>query len=131
MNKELLIELFSTDDDLLNKYHISAPNSVEVCAERTLDDLNGSAVYLFERDSNLIGYYGISGSSLTGFFITPENRNKEVISAFWNEVESKFTKDYYCGLYNKNTRAIEFIRKKSIEEYPVKEWDGIFFKIKR
>ncbi len=131
MNKELMTELFSTDDDLLKVYHILAPNTAEICAERTLSDLVGSSIFLFERDSRIIGYYGIQGTTLTGFFIKPEDRNKEIISEFWNEVQSNFTKDYYCGLYNRNTRAIKFIRKKSIEEYPIKELDGIFFKIKR
>lgn len=131
MNKELLTELFNTDKELLSTYHILAPNSAEVCAERTLDDLKGSYVYSFEKDDEVIGYYGINGLSLTGFFIKPSNRNKETITKFWNEIESNFTKDYYCGLYNRNTRAIKFIRQKSIEEFPIPTWDGTFFKIKR
>lgn len=131
MNKQQLTELFSTDEELLSMYHILAPNTAEICAERTLKDLKGSYVYSFEQDNEIIGYYGIDGKSLTGFFIKPENRNKETITKFWNEIESNFTNDYYCGLYTKNTRAIEFIRKKSTEEYPVQIYDGIFFKIKR
>lgn len=131
MNKELLTELFKTDEELLSKYHVLAPNSADICAERTLNDLNGSEIHLVKRDENVIGYYGINGTQLTGFFITPDMRNSSIIGEFWNEIESNFEKDYFCGLYNKNTRAIEFIRKKQVEEYPVEQFDGIFFKIKR
>jgi hypothetical protein len=131
MNKELLTELFSTDKDLLSIYHIEAPNSAEVCAERTLKDIEGSDIFLFKNEDKVIGYYGIKGSQLAGFFITPENRNKQVMSKFWTEIENKFTKDFYCGLYTKNTRAINFIRKQSTEEFPVTSSNGVFFRIKR
>lgn len=131
MEREELIELFKSDTDLLSKYHILAPNSAEVCSQRTIEDLNGSEIFKFEKDGKLIGYFGIKGSCLTGFFVSPENRNFKTLSEFWKEIESKFTKDYYCGLYIKNTRAIEFIRKKAIQEFPIESHDGIFFKIKR
>lgn len=129
MNKELMTELFNTDMELLSTYHVLAPNSAEVCAERTISDLKDCYVYTYEKNGQIIGYYGIKGSQVAGFFITPENRNKEVITEFWNEVESHFHKEYYCGLYNKNTRAINFIRKMNIEEFPVPSYDGIFFKV--
>ena len=61
MNKEQLAELFSTDKELLSIYHILAPNTAEICAERTLNDLKEANVeiHLIEQDNEVIGYYGI------------------------------------------------------------------------
>lgn len=132
MTKELLTELFATDSELLSKYHILAPNSAEVCAERTFTDLINAdiKIHLIEKNNEVIGYYGIEGSSfLTGFFIKPTHRNKETIERFWKQVDSHFNKDYFVGLHSKNTRAIDFINKKSIIKY---ELDGsVFLKIRR
>lgn len=130
MDKQLLIEFFSKDSELFEQYHILAPNSAEVCAERTLKDIENSKIYLLKKEDKVIGYYGIDGISLTGFFIVPEERNPDTINLFWKEVKEKFNGDFYCGLYNRNTRAINFVRKQTIiQEYPVEQ--GIFFKIKR
>lgn len=132
MNKELLTKLFATDSDLLSKYHILAPNSAEVCAERTFNDLINADVkiHLIEKNNEVIGYYGIEGVAfLTGFFLKPEHRNKEMIHYFWNKVDSHFNKDYFVGLYTRNTRAIDFVNKKAISKY---ELDGsVFLKIRR
>ena len=132
MNQELLTKLFSTDSELLSKYHILAPNSAEVCAERTFKDLQDSkvVVHLIEQNGEVIGYYGIEGTAfLTGFFLTPENRNKEMIHYFWNKVDSSFKKDYFIGVYPKNTRAIDFLNKKTTIKYEVN--NAVFFKVRR
>lgn len=123
MNKELLTELFSTDEELLNKWHILAPNSAEACAEKTLSDLNqcNVQVSLIKQDGEIIGFYGIEKNgwinNLTGFFLKPEYRNKEQITKFWTEVDGNFNKDYFIGVYSKNTRAIEFLNKKTTTKY--------------
>jgi len=133
MTKELLAKLFSTDSDLLSKYHILAPNSAEVCAERTFKDLQDSkvVVHLIEQNGEVIGYYGIEGTAfLTGFFLTPENRTSSMIELFWRRVEKHFDKDYFVGLYTKNTRAIDFMNKKTTEKYETKN-DVVLFKVRR
>jgi len=135
MNKELLTELFSTDKDLLSMYHIEAPNSAEICAERTLKDMKDANVeiVLITKDIEVIGYYGVEKFGkldfLTGFFLKPENRSKEQISKFWNEVDSKFTNGYLSGVYSKNTRAIEFLNKKATSSYKLD--DIVIFQIGR
>lgn len=132
MNKELLTELFATDVDLLTKYHILAPNSAEVCAERTLKDLEDSKVviHLIEKNDKVIGYFGIEGTAfLTGFFLTPENRDGATIELFWRRVDSHFNKDYFVGVYPKNTRAMNFLNKKTDIKYEVN--DAVFFKVRR
>lgn len=135
MNKELMIELISTDPELLNIYHIEAPNTAEICADRTIRDLKtaNSYVYTIDETGETIGYYGIergfSIDYLTGFFIKPKYRTKERIIDFWKEVESKFEKEFYVGVYKKNTRAIKFLNKKTNEKYEAT--DHVFFKIKK
>jgi hypothetical protein len=133
MNQDLLIKLFATDSELLSKYHILAPNSAEVCAERTFNDLQESKVqvHLIEQNGEVIGYYGIEGTAfLTGFFLTPENRTPAMIELFWRRVEKHFDKDYFVGLYTKNTRAINFMNKKTTEKYETKN-DVVLFKVRR
>ena len=132
MNQELLTELFKTDQALLDKFHILAPNSAEVCAEKTYNDLvaNKVDIHLIEKNNEVVGYYGIEGKSfLTGFFLKPEHRNKEMIEYFWTAVNTHFTKDFYVGLYQKNTRAIDFINKKAISKYEFN--DSVFLKVRR
>lgn len=114
--KEILTECFSTDSDLLKKWHIEAPSDLETCVNRTNNDLlsinNMNFVLLKDNKDSLIGFYGTEmGCYLTTFFIKPEYRNKEVIKKFWKQVEKDMTKEYYSGLYAKNTRAIEFLKK--------------------
>lgn len=135
MTKEQLINLYETDKDLLNIYHIEAPNTAEVCAERTLADLKDSNVeiHLINKNNEIIGYYGIEKNgwinNLTGFFLKPEFRTKENIIDFWNKVDNNFDRDYYIGVYPKNIRVIEFLNKKTKEKY---ESNGcIFFKVRR
>jgi hypothetical protein len=136
MNKELLTELFSTDADLLNVYHILAPNSAEVCAERTMNDLIDAnvKVCLIQKNNRVIGYYGIENrenlSFLTGFFLTPENRTKEMIQYFWTKVDSEFDSDYFAGLHSKNTRAIDFLSKKTEQKYNLDN-NVVLFQIRR
>lgn len=132
MDKDLLTQFFKEDSELLNKYHISAPNTAENCAERTLNDLKEANVetYLFTIDNEIIGYYGIESKVfLTGFFIKPAHRNKRIITEFWNQVSSNFKGDFYAALYIKNTRAMDFLRKQSITETVVD--DAVLFRIKR
>lgn len=38
---------------------------------------------------------------LTGFFLTPENRNAAMIELFWGKVNKHFDSDYFVGLYKK------------------------------
>lgn len=125
MNKEILTELFSTDPDLLSKYHIIAPNSAEACAEKTLNDLADCnvEVHLIKENDEIIGYYGLENKdgmgSLTGFFLKPEYRTKEHITKFWKEVDSHFDKDYFIGVFARNTRVIEFLKKKTTMKYEI------------
>ena len=135
MNKELLTELFSTDTDLLSTYHILAPNTAEVCAERTMNDLikYNVDIHLIKQNTEVIGYYGIEKKEgleyLTGFFLKPEHRTKKHITDFWNIVDSSFNSDYFACVFDKNTRAIEFLNKKTTTKYEID--NIVLFKVGR
>ena len=133
MNKELMTKLFSTDKALLESFHIIAPNSAENCAARTFKDLedNNVVTYLIEKNNEVIGYYGIEGSAfLTGFFLTPENRDRATIDLMWKKIESHFPGNFLTCLYTKNTRAIDFMTKKTPEMHKVGN-DVVLFTVRR
>lgn len=123
MTKELLTELLATDLELLSIYHIEAPNTAEICANRTFKDLQNAKVEvkLIKENEEVIGYYGIEKNgwinNLTGFFLKPKYRTKKHIINFWNEVDKNFDKDYFVGVYSKNIPAINFLKKKSTTIY--------------
>lgn len=125
MNKELLTELFKSDENFIGKFHNLSPATAEICAEKTFNDLSQYCVdfHLLKQNQEVIGYYGIERkeglSYLTGFFLKPNYRTKEVITKFWNEVDSHFNTDYFIGVFAKNTPAIEFLSKKTTTKYEI------------
>lgn len=130
--KAILNECFSEDEELLNKYHIEAPASLSTCVEKTHLDLQNAQVqfYTLLNNDKLIGYFGMeTGTFLTGFFIKPEYRNKEIIKEFWNIVNNKFNnKEFYCGIYKKNERAMKFLEKNNGRLWmEIPESNAVFF----
>lgn len=128
--KDILLDCFITDEDLLNKYHVSAPATLNQCVERTHSDLMSAyvQVYSLEENEEVIGYFGIEiGTYLTGFFIKPEYRNSKYIKEFWNIVNNMFNqKQFYCGVYKKNDRAIEFLKKNNGKLW-IETSEGVFY----
>ena len=128
------MDLFSTDKDLIEKYHIEAPASVYQCAIRTLQDLSDANVSLYSMldDGEIVGYIGEeclenSVKGLSGFFIVPVKRTKSFIIKFWDAVKRIMGDIVLCGLYVKNTRAISFIEKVCSDIF--KHNDKVIFKI--
>ncbi len=112
---------FETDNDLLNIYHIDAPSTADKCAERTARDLKDTQAdfcfYVLTDGNNEVGFYGTESCKtekfLTSFFIRPEYRKESFIKDFWDNVKSSIGDTaYYTGVYTKNTRAINFLKKK-------------------
>ncbi len=116
--KEFLFECFGTDPELIEKWHIESGTNLETCVERTFKDLQNNKVkfYILIDNNNLIGYFGKEENNnslyLTGFFIKPEFRTKEIVKKFWNCVNTEFMGDtFYCGIYKKNEPAYNFLLK--------------------
>jgi hypothetical protein len=116
--KQIIHECFLQDQALLDKWHIEAGNGLEKCVERTFKDMSDAKVEFYavtDRNFDLVGYFGkelTHGTEfLTGFFVCPKYRNQKDLSQFWSLVKSNFKKPFYCGLYDKNKPAINFITK--------------------
>jgi hypothetical protein len=129
----LILECFKTDPELIEKWHIEAPASVENCAKRTTEDLkkaNVSVYELIDTKNNTIGYFGKeilnNNEYLSGFFIKPEYRNKETIKEFWNCVNLIMDNNqFFCGIYKKNTKAYSFLMKNN--GFPFEDGNFVFF----
>lgn len=120
-NIEEIIDLcYRTDKEVLDKYHVLAPTTFEEAKKHTIWTLNmGSNMVINELsiDNELVGYFGEEHvdtglTYLTGFFILPKFRTKEVIKKFWKIVQSKFGKTIFTYLYEKNSRAIKFVERR-------------------
>lgn len=116
--KNIITDCFATDPELLEKWHICSPASLEHCVENTINALkqNQVSVYKLTINEKVIGYFGQeyfnNQGYLTGFFIKPEYRTKEYILEFWNILNHEFNnKPYYCGIYKINTPALKFLQR--------------------
>ena len=114
--KSIMQECFAADKDLLNKWHISAPASLEVCVEKTFNDMKkvDSSFQFFVAfvQGTLVGYWGVeSGCYMNLIFVKPEYRNKEFLTLFWNEIEARMGDRFYTAIYSKNKPANDFYSK--------------------
>lgn len=119
--RQTLMECFSSDPELCEKYHVEAPASLEDCVERTNNDLlgemeNGYRFFRVEKSGDLVGYFGrehlLGSNILLGFFVMPRYRNKLNLKEFWRTIKEHFEgEDFYIGIYSKNTRAENFLVK--------------------
>lgn len=142
--KELLTYCFNTDDELLDKNHIEAPNSLEKCVDRTYRDMmacNEITVYRLSEDNETAGYFGIENYEgqylLTGFMLNKKYRDESYKQEFWRLVNNSLkglTNEYYCGIYQKNERASNFLGKSGGTDYlRIRDGKGnkvIFYKFK-
>jgi hypothetical protein len=111
MNKQDLFELYLTDPQLINKWHIRAGEGIETCVSDTWDIIKDHELYLYN-----FGYFSIDRDGdivprLGGFFIKPEYRNAENKQLLYMEICSKMPGVFLSGLHNKNTRGIKFLSK--------------------
>jgi hypothetical protein len=136
--KPILSQCFSTDDDLLNKWHIVAGKGQAACVEKTFLDLQDAKVKFFKilHDESLAGYFckEIFGDKqyLTGFFLMPEFRNEAMRLRFWAIIEMNFKLPFYCGLYEKNVPANKFIQSqggKLIKRVAIPDGKAVLYKV--
>lgn len=113
----ILYECFKSDYELVQKWHIIAPDSIKNCAQRTFDDLmrcENLKFYSVYYGQVLIGYFGIEvygGSSfLTGFMVQKEQRTKDNLVAFWDIIITAFKGGmFFSGVWSKNERAKQYL----------------------
>lgn len=117
--KEMLERCFSSDPELIQRWHIESGTNVETCVNRTLTDLLSSPnlkIYSIEADNEFAGYFGKETLEeyrfMTGFFIMPRFRNRVFIGKFWKIARTIFKgHSFIIGIYTKNERARKFLLK--------------------
>lgn len=114
--KPTIKECFETDLKLISTYHIYSGDSLDSCVDKTFTDLDNIkerlSFYKINIDNKLIGFFGIedleSIKALTGFFLKPEYRHLK--NEFWKAISQEIKDKYFlCGIYQKNTRAKNFL----------------------
>lgn len=115
---------YESDKELLDKYHVLAPTTLENAVKNTRDVFMSTlGVFQMKKvlyGDDFAGYYGIERFEdrfgITGFFVMPKYRNKEFLSTFVSLIKSEFNGDIYCGVYDHNARAINFLLKSGFQE---------------
>lgn len=127
-------ECFATDSELLDKWHIEAPASLDRCVRRTFNDLkNAPTIKMFvikcatEDVSEVVGFFGhekaMGANWMTSFFIKPKYRDKETFSFFWNCVYDITGNEFFTAIYETNKRAKKFLEKNGFRLVQVTEMD--------
>lgn len=112
---DIIIQCYASDDKYLSTYHELAGQSVLDCSNRTYGDFinNDVQCYVLINDNNVIGYFGDlvynNESWLTGFFIKPEFRTKDLKKSFWDIVVNHFNGKFKVGMILKNPPGIKFL----------------------
>ncbi len=110
MTKQDLFDFYSTDPELVEKWHILAGEGITTCVEDTWNIIKDHELYMYD-----FGYFSIDRSDLVtklgGFFIKPEFRTPEFKDLWYKELCSKMPKFFTTGLHNKNARGIKFLSK--------------------
>lgn len=114
--RNILLECWQYDSDLLSRYHVAAPADLDTCVNRTLSDLNNSGdrheLYVIrDLKESPAGFFLKAGSSyLREFWIAPRCRGPQDSAALWSELQSCFNGDFIAFALARDTRAIAFFR---------------------
>lgn len=117
--KEVLQECFSTDKDLISTYHIESGSNLDICVDRTAQDLSladeSFKLFLIYQDNELAGFFGKEHDNyLTTIFVKPSYRSRSAMEKIWEIISSHFISDYYTAIYSKNTRAASFYSRNGV-----------------
>lgn len=113
-----IYEFFKGDKNLLDYYDplSNATNNEEAAMEiyHKLIEHSRDRECHFVR--NELGYIFYSGKLLISFCVKPELRTKDNLSKFGELLKFTIGKHFECFLYNRNTRAINFLKKIGLKE---------------
>lgn len=109
--KELLTELYISDPEFVKTYHGLENMSVEDCVKDTLETIENSESYVYD-----FGYFTIDKNvdivpRLTGFFIKPDYRSKDIFEVFEKEVRAKMPKYFTAVALKSNEKLNRFFSK--------------------
>ncbi len=102
---------------------------------KDLQALESFSFYEVYENNNLVGYFGketVSFVCLTTFFILPEYRKHK--KKIWKFIKNNLPRTFFSGLFEMNTRAIEFFKKNGGQVIAEGMWENkpsIIFKFER
>lgn len=114
--KNLLLECYRADEDLVSKWHQA--NGVAECVRYEEHAIKQNDVMVFKviQDGELVGYFGkelgCELPCLTSFFIMPKFRETKSKDEYWTIVLDHFKGPFLCGVFEKNIPANKFIQKR-------------------
>lgn len=121
---------FSNDKKLINEFHIKAGSSLDACVDDTYTVLKQYTAFDFEFykvvDGEVIGFVGIEPSieHLTTFCLKNGFRTNENKDKLWQLINGLFENGFKCGLYLKNSRAINYLLKRGCTVKCESEYNG-------
>lgn len=136
--REILLECFTADEELVNVHHIAAGKGIDGCVDSTLKNLevfthkNFRFYSIYTEEKDLFGFFGVEdipdyGPHFTTFFIMPRFRNKHFIGEFWEMVAELIGTEFYSNLYIKNIKAQKFFERAGAKEVARSE-NIVFYK---
>lgn len=118
--EELIGQCFAEDEELIEKWHITAGEELKACVKdtvKTLKEETQKSFRFFEvlnEGDERVGFFGTEHvhamGFLTTFFVRPLFRNKEYILAYWRLIRDYFNdKEYRTAIWGKNQRAYDHL----------------------
>ncbi len=80
------------------------------CYECSAEAIEKSEVYVAEEDGTIVGFIGLDGDNIEGFFVDGKCRCRGVGKSLIDFVKERHTKLTLC-VYEKNERASEFYKR--------------------
>lgn len=116
---------WESDISITEKWHIKSGAGIENCVNDTVEVLNTDVdksflLYSVIKDEVNIGFFGVENniinqSFLTTFFIFPEFREANKVE-FWKTINKTIGSDFNTCIYEKNHRAIKWLKKNGATE---------------
>lgn len=127
-------ECFATDPELLEKWHIAAPGTLDQCVEKTAKDAEGFDLsfrfYLAFVGEELVGYWGTEWDRyLNLIFVKPNYRKPNFMKDFWKYIKRSMNGRFATAVYARNLPAIGFYSKhgKKIQEFQIHGHPAVSF----
>lgn len=110
---------FNYDDDLVDKYHC-INGDIDNCVIHTVQEIYQTSMmyklryYKVLINKEPVGYFVIGKLFLYSFAINIKYRKREVLLDLWSKIVKEIGNSFFCMLYNKNERAINFLKKQGM-----------------
>ena len=119
LNKLVLLS-YSGDSEGLEKYHLQ-PFTLEdaaMCTVNMIRNESKGANFIYYRISyqqRPIGYFVVGSEVLYSFCINIKYRRPKIIMEWWNQVIKMFKGGFYTAVYDNNTRALNFLKRRGMK----------------